>query len=218
MNARRVFCVLAAALAALPLAGCGGSDKSEEAASESSTAASPSSAAPQPVASPVPQQQAPPPADAPAPANPENTQPAPVQDPASLPESDERIGPPDTNLRPIVGGHPADPATAEEITGLVRGIGNVKTVREGMEYLPKNTCQRVIDANGGQANLDFSEIPESITLADVNMQPSQIYSVDAIQVDGPAASASVVIDDGAGGQQSNVYRFLHENGRWTFCN
>lgn len=121
-------------------------------------------------------------------------------------------------LPPVRGGQPADPATADEINGLVRGMYETTTMREYVAYLPEHSCQQALE-EGGFGDIDLNEIPD-VPMASLDKQgwdQAYVESVDDIQVDGNEASATVRIHT-AQGEDANTMRFRHEGGNWTFCN
>lgn len=120
------------------------------------------------------------------------------------------------SLAPVEGGRAASPEDAAAIESLVRGSLPQTTLRSMLEYIPRNTCNRVIEANGGAAAMDFSTIPD-VPLSQIpGADPGTVDSISDIQVDGNSASAWVVAS--ANGQtDSGTQRFLREGGQWKFC-
>lgn len=120
------------------------------------------------------------------------------------------------SLAPVEGGGAASPEDAAAIESLVRGSLQQTTLRSMLEYVPRNTCSRVIEANGGAAALDFSTIPDVPLNQIPGADPGTVDSITDIQVDGNSASAWVVAS--ANGQtDSGTQRFLNEGGQWKFC-
>src|SRR5690606_17361812 len=176
-------------------------DASEEAPQEETTTDE--------VAEEAPEQDAQEPAPAPA------TEPA-LQQPA--PQQHAPVEPVITyqSLAPVEGGGAASPEDAAAIESLVRGSLQHTTLRSMMEYIPRNTCGRVIEANGGAAALDFSAIPDVPLNQIPGADPGTADSITDIQADGTSASACVV--GSANGQTaSGTERFLREGGQWKFC-
>ncbi|WP_245802181.1 hypothetical protein [Corynebacterium pacaense] len=119
------------------------------------------------------------------------------------------------NLTPVEAGQPATPEQAAEIEGLVRGQLNETSLRSFMTYIPNNTCSRVL-ADQGVGQADFNEIPD-IPLSAIGADSGTIDSISEIQVEGDSASA-LVTASASGTTDTGVQRFLHEDGRWKFCN
>lgn len=147
--------------------------------------------------------------------------PAPASEPAvqqPAPQQNAPVEPVITyqSLAPVEGGGAASPEDAAAIESLVRGSLQHTTLRSMMEYIPRNTCGRVIEANGGAAALDFSAIPDIPLNQIPGADPGTVDSITDIQVDGNSASAWVVAS--ANGQtDSGTQRFLREGGQWKFC-
>lgn len=119
-------------------------------------------------------------------------------------------------LEPVQGGQAASPEDTAAIESLVRGSLAPTTVRSMLEYVPQNTCNRVIEAAGGPAALDFSQIPDIPLNQIPGATAGTVDSITDIVVQGDAASAWVVAS--ANGQtDSATQRFLREDGRWKFC-
>ncbi len=120
---------------------------------------------------------------------------------------------------PVTGGHAASEADRGEIEQLVRGIYEVETFHQFLRYVPENTCNEVVAAQGGPQALDLAGIPDQpLHQWDVYAaaQP-HIASVDDIRVEGAHASAAVTAVS-AGQSETRTQRYLHEDGRWKFCN
>lgn len=123
-----------------------------------------------------------------------------------------------TPLAPVADGQDADPATAGQIDGLVRGLYNTKTMHQFMRYMPDHTCTRILDQKPELRNMDLSQIPD-VALADIpdsQWGSVNLKSVSDIKVKGNEASAQVAVDS-AQGLDSQVMRFENENGNWLFC-
>ena len=119
-------------------------------------------------------------------------------------------------LAPVQGGQAASPEDAAAIESLIRGSLEPTTVRSMLQYVPQNTCNRVIEAAGGAAALDFSQIPDVPLNQIPGANTGTVDSISDIVVDGDAASAWVVAS-GNGQTDSAPQRFLREDGRWKFC-
>lgn len=119
-------------------------------------------------------------------------------------------------LAPVQGGQAASPEDAAAIESLIRGSLEPTTVRSMLQYVPQNTCNRVIEAAGGAAALDFSQIPDVPLNQIPGANTGTVDSISDIVVDGDAASAWVVAS-GNGQTDSATQRFLREDGRWKFC-
>lgn len=120
---------------------------------------------------------------------------------------------------PLVDGHAANEADRAEIERLVRGIYEVETFHQFLRYVPENTCNEAIAAQGGPQAMDLAGIPDQpLHQWDVyaSAQP-HIASVEDIRVEGNHASA-VVTAVSAGQSETRTQRYLHEDGRWKFCN
>lgn len=138
-------------------------------------------------------------------------EPTPLADPlANLPEG--------SPVAPVAGA-PASEADYNAINGLVSGLYQQTTMHSFLRYMPDNTCHAVVEANGGAGNMDLAGIPD----VPLNQMPAyaqsqpHIQSVDNVNVDGSVASANVtVVTSGQTG--TSTVRFLHEDGRWKFCN
>lgn len=120
---------------------------------------------------------------------------------------------------PVEGGHAASPEDAAAIDGLVNGIYDSTNFRQFVTYIPDNTCQKVLQEQGGELNAaDFNQIPE-IPMAEVagpEWNTVGVQSIDDLQVNGDQASAVVNVETGEG-IDSSMMRFQRENGKWTFC-
>jgi hypothetical protein len=137
-------------------------------------------------------------------------EPEPVEDPLSAPILEELYEEPE----PVAAGHAASEADRAEIERLVRGIYEVETFHQFLLYVPENTCNEAV--------------PQSMDLAGIPDQPlhqwdvyaaaqPHIASVEDIRVEGNHASA-VVTAVSAGQSETRTQRYLHEDGRWKFCN
>ncbi|WJY92639.1 hypothetical protein CFAEC_09110 [Corynebacterium faecale] len=119
-------------------------------------------------------------------------------------------------LPPVQGGQPASPEDSAAIESLIRGSLAPTTVRSMLQYVPQNTCNRVIEAAGGAAALDFSQIPDIPLNQIPGANTGTVDSISDIVVQGDTASAWVVAS-GNGQTDSATQRFLREDGRWKFC-
>lgn len=122
-------------------------------------------------------------------------------------------------LAPVEGGTPAGEADRAEIESLVSGMYEAESLHQFFGYLPANTCNEVIQANGGAAAFDLEGIPD----LPMNSIPGyaesnpRVEAVNDIQIEGEVASASVTaFADGE--STTEVQRFRHEDGAWKFCN
>ena len=142
------------------------------------------------------------------------------EDPAAAPPTtDPLLGELYQEPEPVQGGTAASEADRAEIDGLVRGIYEVDTFHQFLRYIPENTCNEVVAAQGGAAAMDLAGIPDQ-PLAEwdyyATAQP-HIASVDDVRVEGDRASA-VVTAVSAGQSETRTQRYLREDGRWKFCN
>lgn len=122
-------------------------------------------------------------------------------------------------LAPVEDGTPAGEADRAEIESLISGMYEADSLHQFFGYLPSNTCNEVIQANGGAAAFDLQGIPD----LPMNSIPGyaesnpHVESVSDIQIEGEVASASVTaFADGE--STTEVQRFRHEDGTWKFCN
>ncbi|WBT07979.1 hypothetical protein PAB09_08680 [Corynebacterium sp. SCR221107] len=120
-----------------------------------------------------------------------------------------------TELQPVQG-QPASDADAAAITSLVTNINNETTLRGYIAYVPNRTCSRVIEANGGQAALDFSVIPDAPLSTIPEAADSHVDGVSDIVINGNTASATVTATSN-GQTTTGTQRFLNEGGNWLFC-
>lgn len=142
------------------------------------------------------------------------------EDPAvAPPTTDPLLGELYQEPEPVQGGTAASEADRAEIDGLVRGIYEVGTFHQFLRYIPENTCNEVVAAQGGTAAMDLAGIPDQ-PLAEwdyyATAQP-HIAAVDDVRVEGDRASA-VVTAVSAGQSETRTQRYLREDGRWKFCN
>ena len=120
---------------------------------------------------------------------------------------------------PVQGGANASDADRAEIDGLVRGMYQVDTFHQFLRYIPENTCNELVAAQGGAAAMDLAGVPDQpLNQADyyVAAEP-HITSVEDVRVEGDRASA-VVTAVSAGQAETRTQRYLREDGRWKFCN
>lgn len=122
-------------------------------------------------------------------------------------------------LPPLEEAQEADPATREQLAGLVNGIYAQNDLRSFMNYIPSNTCQKILDQNKEQlSQLDVNQLPP-ISMADA-VGPSWanvgMQSMEDVKVKGDEASATVTVNTPQG-VDTSVMRFKNEGGRWTFC-
>lgn len=212
--------IAAVMVAPLVLAACGSDDGSEEATTTTTTSSTTSSSTTtteevteetteettEEVTEETTEQVAPEPSTEapvePAPEPPAEAAPAPV-----IPTQDHA---------PVDQGQAASPQDAQAIESLVRGAVAPTTVRSMFEYIPKNTCNRVIEAAGGQAAMDFSMFPDVPLNQFPGVSAGTVDSISDVMVQGDTASAWVVAS-GNGQTDSGTQRFLREDGRWKFC-
>lgn len=115
-----------------------------------------------------------------------------------------------------VEGEAANDQDASEIRGLVENTYNHDSLHAFIRYIPDNTCQRVIDANGGEQAFNLNGVP-NMQMADMpGWNEMHISDISDINVDGGEASASVTVQT-AEGPDTQTQRFLHEGGQWKFC-
>ena len=120
---------------------------------------------------------------------------------------------------PVEGGQAAGEPDRAEIEQLVRGIYEVETFHQFLRYVPENTCNELLAAQGGPQAMDLAGIPDQpLHEWDVYAaaQP-HIASVEDVRVEGNRASA-VVTAVSAGQSETRTQRYLHEDGRWKYCN
>lgn len=120
---------------------------------------------------------------------------------------------------PVQGGANASDADRAEIDGLVRGMYQVDTFHQFLRYIPENTCNELVAAQGGAAAMDLAGVPDQpLNQWDyyVAAEP-HITSVEDVRVEGDRASA-VVTAVSAGQAETRTQRYLREDGRWKFCN
>lgn len=210
----------------LTLAACSGADEEAKKPAPTSTAvksssaassSASSSAAPTTSAPAEPSASAPASESAPAPA----TQAAPAADPAAAVADPFQGANPAAAapLPPLEEAQEADPATREQLAGLVNGIYAQNDLRSFMNYIPSNTCQKILDQNKEQlSQLDVNQLPP-ISMADA-VGPSWanvgMQSMEDVKVKGDEASATVTVNTPQG-VDTSVMRFKNEGGRWTFC-
>ncbi|MCS5479326.1 hypothetical protein NYP18_06610 [Corynebacterium sp. YIM 101645] len=157
----------------------------------------------------------------------ETTEPEQTEEPEPEPEPEVEEPPAEDPLaqenyvepEPVQGGLAASESDRAEIEGLVHGIYQMDTFHQFLRYIPENTCNEVVAAQGGAASMDLAGIPDQ-PLAEwdyyVSAQP-HIASVTDVQVEGDRASA-VVTAVSAGQSETRTQRYQREDGRWKFCN
>lgn len=120
---------------------------------------------------------------------------------------------------PVEGGVTASDADRAEIDGLVRGIYTMDTFHQFLRYIPENTCNEVLAAQGGAEAMDLTGIPDQpLNQWDYYLQAEpHIAGVEDVRVEGDRASA-VVTAVSAGQSETRTQRYLREDGRWKFCN
>lgn len=188
---------------ALALAACGSDDGSATAGSstkaDAKTSAATSAAAMESAAETAP-----------------SGEPAPADAPSELPENVEVPTLPVAEHAPVEG-EPANPEDAAAIDQLVRGIDSNTTLRAYMAYIPNNTCQRVLDENGGA--IDLAQIPDLPLdqYAEFQQAKPAVNEITDIRTNGDTASAQVTATSD-GETSTDTMRFQREGGRWTFCN
>lgn len=117
---------------------------------------------------------------------------------------------------PVEDGQVADDQSAQEIRGLVENSYSQQSLHDFISYVPDNTCQRVIDANGGEQAFNLDGVP-NMQMSDMpGWNDMHVSDVSNIAVAGDEASASVTVQT-AQGPDTQTQRFLHEGGQWKFC-
>lgn len=146
-------------------------------------------------------------------------EPAPEEEPAAPPVSDPLLDELYQEPEPVTGGQAAGDADRAEIEQLVRGIYEVDTFHQFLRYVPENTCNELLAAQGGPQAMDLTGIPDQPLHQWDVYAASQPYieSVNDVRVEGDRASA-VVTAVSAGQAETRTQRYLHEDGRWKFCN
>lgn len=149
----------------------------------------------------------------------EEPAPEPEQEPAEEPAPvDPLLDETYVEPEPVQGGHAAADGERAEIEQLVRGIYEVETFHQLLRYVPENTCQEVLVAQGGEQAMDLGNLPDqplSQMPEYANAQP-HVESITDVRVEGDRASA-VVTAVSAGQTETRTQRYLHEDGRWKFC-
>ncbi|QGU04965.1 hypothetical protein [Corynebacterium comes] len=138
---------------------------------------------------------------------------------AAPPAEDPLLGELYEEPEPVQGGATASEADRAAIDGLVRGMYQVGTFHQFLRYIPENTCNELVAAQGGPAALDLAGVPDQpLNQWDyyVAAEP-HIASVNDVRVEGDNASA-VVTAVSAGQSETRTQRYLREDGRWKFCN
>lgn len=122
-------------------------------------------------------------------------------------------------LVPVEGGQPASAEDQAQIEGLVNGMYEAETLHGFLGYLPANTCNEVIQEQGGAAAFDLNGVPDLPLAAIPSYAESQarIDSITDVQIDGEVASAMVTATSN-GQSTTDVQRFRQEDGAWKFCN
>lgn len=141
------------------------------------------------------------------------------EEPAAPPVSDLLLDELYQEPEPVTGGQAAGDADRAEIEQLVRGIYEVDTFHQFLRYVPENTCNELLAAQGGPQAMDLTGIPDQPLHQWDVYAASQPYieSVNDVRVEGDRASA-VVTAVSAGQAETRTQRYLHEDGRWKFCN
>lgn len=122
-------------------------------------------------------------------------------------------------VEPLNTGGEADEATKQELTNLVGGIYQTTTLREFMQYIPKNTCASLLaEQEQDPRAVDYNQVPNipMDSMEGVNWSQTNLQSLDNVRVDGDTASAHVSVSTASGVDESDM-RFQRENGKWTFC-
>ena len=150
----------------------------------------------------------------------ETPEPAPAAAAAPAPQAeDPLLGELYQEPDPVQGGANASDADRAEIDGLVRGMYQVDTFHQFLRYIPENTCNELVAAQGGATAMDLAGVPDQpLNQWDyyVAAEP-HITSVEDVRVEGDRASA-VVTAVSAGQAETRTQRYLREDGRWKFCN
>lgn len=149
----------------------------------------------------------------------ETEEPEVTEEPAARPVSDLLLDELYQEPEPVTGGQAAGDADRAEIEQLVRGIYEVDTFHQFLRYVPENTCNELLAAQGGPQAMDLTGIPDQPLHQWDVYAASQPYieSVNDVRVEGDRASA-VVTAVSAGQAETRTQRYLHEDGRWKFCN
>ena len=144
-----------------------------------------------------------------------STKGAPAEAPADLPENVEVPTLPVAEHAPVEG-EPASPEDTAAIENLVRGIDSNTTLRAYMAYIPNNTCQKVLDENGGA--IDLAQIPDLPLdqYAEFQQAKPAVNEIKDVRTSGDTASAQVTATSD-GETSTDTMRFQREGGRWTFC-
>lgn len=126
--------------------------------------------------------------------------------------------PPTVATQAPVEGQPANPQVQAEIENMLNAYYEQETLHDMISYFPENTCDAVIQANGGPEAFDLTGMPN----ASLNDLPgyaenqARIDSVHDVRVNGNEASAQVRVV--ANGETSeSTMRYLHEDGAWKMC-
>lgn len=117
---------------------------------------------------------------------------------------------------PVEGGQAASEGDRQAISALVNGIYDQKSMHGFLRYMPDNTCQRVLDENGGE---DFSleGVPDMPMDQMPGWSETHVSDISDIEVNGDQASAVVTVQT-AEGPDSATQRFERQGDAWTFCN
>lgn len=127
-------------------------------------------------------------------------------------------GAPSTTLQPIEGGAAASAGETDALQGLVDGVYKQSDLRSFLDYVPSNTCDRVVEDQKARGEYhDVSSVPNMPTSSLPGYSRSHVEPIQDVKVDGDRASATVtsVTQDGP---QTSTMRFHKENEKWKFCN
>ncbi|MCL0244984.1 hypothetical protein JIM95_002295 [Corynebacterium sp. CCM 8835] len=119
---------------------------------------------------------------------------------------------------PVQGGRPATPEEARAIEDLARRVAWAPTLRGYLGGILDNTCNSVLQANGGREAYDLNQIPDvpMDMIPELQGRRAEVQSVTDIMVEGNTASATVTAN--AGNEvETGTMRFLKEDGVWKLC-
>lgn len=103
------------------------------------------------------------------------------------------------------------------IRGMVMGINQSSNLKEYIEYIPRNTCSRVLNNSGGWSNFDLEALdPVTRTQLEMGVENTHVDDVTDIVVNGTTATGNIVTTtDGVTSSESMTFAF--EGNAWTFC-
>ncbi|MHA2789320.1 hypothetical protein ACXZ66_09270 [Corynebacterium sp. S7] len=129
----------------------------------------------------------------------------------------ENSNPPEAQVAPIEGGQAGSDADAAAIRGTLEDVYAQNSMHGMIQSIERNTCESVIQANGGHEAFSVAGIPD-VSYAEMGIDASQngVDSVSNVLVNGDRASADVTVRT-QDGQDTTTQRFLHEGGQWKMC-